>query len=181
MPFNTVANLDTSTGMFHSISTRTLCLLLLLLSFMISNTVSNIAHSNASNSIRTPSTTIIIEISMITAPFSCIIIYTGIHRCRTAVTTTASTVVVTITTITMTAINTIMIIITSTRLSLLVLLTFIDFNMTTNPIMTTIIISIIANACDSSSDRSSTTATIVVVMVSINIKFITKYCGSYQY
>ena len=53
--------------------------------------------------------------------------------------------------------------------------------MSTNPIMTTIIISIIANVCVHSSDRSSTTATIVVVMVSINIKFITNYCGSYQY
>ena len=53
--------------------------------------------------------------------------------------------------------------------------------MGTNPIMTTIIISILANVCVNSSDRNSTTTTIVVAMVSINIKFITNYCGSYQY
>ena len=51
--------------------------------------------------------------------------------------------------------------------------------MSINPIMTTIMISIIANVCVNSSDRSSTTATIVVVMNSINIKFTTNYCGSY--
>ena len=51
--------------------------------------------------------------------------------------------------------------------------------MSTNPIMTTIIISIVANVCVNSSDRSSTT--IVVVMVSINVKLITNYGGSYQY
>ena len=45
--------------------------------------------------------------------------------------------------------------------------------------MTTIISSTIAHVCANSSDRSSTTATIVAV--SINIKFITNYCGSYQY
>ena len=53
--------------------------------------------------------------------------------------------------------------------------------MGTDPIMTAIVISIIANACVNSSDRSSTTTIIVVVMVSLNIKFITNYCGSYQY
>ena len=47
--------------------------------------------------------------------------------------------------------------------------------------MTTIIISIIANVCVNSTDRGSTTTTIVVVMVSINVKFSTNYCGSYQY
>ena len=47
--------------------------------------------------------------------------------------------------------------------------------------MTTIISSTIAHVCVNSSDLSSTAATIVVVMVSINIKFITNYCGSYQY
>ena len=52
--------------------------------------------------------------------------------------------------------------------------------MSANPTMTTIIVSIIASVCVSSSDRSGTTATIVVDMVSINIKFITKFCGSYQ-
>ena len=53
--------------------------------------------------------------------------------------------------------------------------------MSTNPIMTTIVVSIIANVCVNGSGRSSTTTTIVVVMVSINIKFITNSCGSYQY
>ena len=53
--------------------------------------------------------------------------------------------------------------------------------MSANPIMTTIIISIIANVCVNSSDHSSTTATNVVVMVSTNIKFVTNCCGSYQY
>ena len=53
--------------------------------------------------------------------------------------------------------------------------------MSANPVLTTIIISIIARVSVDSSDCSSTTATIVVVMVSINIKFITNYCGSYQY
>ena len=53
----------------------------------------------ASNSSITPSTTIIIEISMINATTPCIIIYTGINRCRIATATTV-TFVVTITTIT---------------------------------------------------------------------------------
>ena len=79
-----------------------------------------------------------------------------------------------------------MIIITSTRLLLLLVLPFlINLSMSTNPIMTTIIISTIAANVDNvyvnSSDRSSTTTTIVVVIVSINIKFSTNYCGSYQY
>ena len=41
--------------------------MVLLLSFMIDNTLSNIANNNASNSIVTPSTTIVIEMSMINA------------------------------------------------------------------------------------------------------------------
>ena len=53
--------------------------------------------------------------------------------------------------------------------------------MRTNPTMTTLIISIVANVCVNSSDRSSTTTATVVVVVSINIRFITNYCGSYQY
>ena len=118
MLFNTVINIDTSAGMVHNISTRTLCLLLVLLSFMINNTLSNIASNNASNRIITPSTTII-EISMMHATIPSIIIHTGIDRCRTAVTSITITVAVTITTITMIAINTIVIIITSTRLLLL--------------------------------------------------------------
>ena len=150
--FNTVINIDTSTSMIHNISTRTLCLLLLLFSFMINNTLSNIAiNSNASNSIIIPSTTMILGISMIFATILSIIVNPGINRCRTAVTTITTTVnatipsiivnpginscrtavttitiavVVTITTITMIAINTIMIIITSTRLLLLLLLFF---------------------------------------------------------
>ena len=67
MLFNTVINIDTSTSMLHNISTRTLCLLLLLLAFIINNTLSNIANSNASNSFSTPSIAIIIEISVIYA------------------------------------------------------------------------------------------------------------------
>ena len=182
MLFNTVFNIDTSTSMIHNISTRTLCLLLVLLAFMINNTLSNIANSNASNSIITPSITIIIEISMIHATIPVIIINTGINRCRTAATTITIAVVVTITTITMIAMNTIMIIITSTRLFLLLVrIAFINRTLSTNPSMTTILISIIAHVCVNSSDRSSTRATIVVVMVSINIKFITNYCGSYKY
>ena len=49
--------------------------------------------------------------------------------------------------------------------------------MSTNPIMTTMSISIIANVCVNSSGRSSTTTIIVVGMVGINIKFSTNYCG----
>ena len=149
---------------------------------MTNDALSNIANGNASNSIITPSTTISIEISMINATTPSIIINTGIYRCRSAATTITSTVVVTMTTITMIAINTIMIIITSTRLLLLLLLLafFIHLSMSTNLMMTTIITSLIANVCVNS-DRSSTTATIVVVMVSINIKFISNDCGSYQY
>ena len=67
MNFNTVINIDTSTSMIQNISSRTLCLLLLLLSFMIKNTLSNIANSNAGNSIIIPSTATSIEISMISA------------------------------------------------------------------------------------------------------------------
>ena len=49
--------------------------------------------------------------------------------------------------------------------------------MSTNPILTAITVSIITNICVNSSDRSSTTTTITVVMVGINIKFIpTNYC-----
>ena len=123
MLFNTVININTRTSMVHSISTRTLCLVLVLLSCMINDTLSHIASSHASNKIITPSTTIILEISMIEATIPSIIINTGINRCRTAVTTITITVIVTITTITMIAINTIMILITSTRLLLLLVLT----------------------------------------------------------
>ena len=119
---------------------------------------------------------------MINATIPSIIINTGINRCRTAVITITITVVVTTNTISMIAINTIMIIITSTRLLLLLVRTFfINLSMSTNPIMTTIILSKIADVCAKSSGRSSTTTTILVVMVSINIKFSTNYCGSYQY
>ena len=124
MLFNTVINIDTSTSMILNISTGTLCSLFLLLSFMIDNTLSSIANSNASNSIITPSTTVILEIDMINATITSIIINTGINRCRTAVTTITITVVVTIATITMIAINTIMIIITSTRLLILLVRSF---------------------------------------------------------
>ena len=53
---------------------------------------------------------------MINETIPSIITNTGINRCRTAVTTITITVVVASTTITMVAINTIMVIITSTRL-----------------------------------------------------------------
>ena len=62
MLFNTVVNIGTSSSMVHNISIRTLCLLVVPLSFMINNTLSNIASSTASNRITTPSTAIIIEI-----------------------------------------------------------------------------------------------------------------------
>ena len=137
MLFNTVISIDTSTSMVPNISIRTLCLLLVLVSFMINNTLS-IASSNASNRTIPPSTTIITEISMMNATIPSIIIDTGINRCRTAGTTITITVVVTTTTITMIAINTIMIIITSTRLLLLLVLAlFINLSMGTNPIMNT--------------------------------------------
>ena len=124
MLFNTVINIDTSTSMILFISNRTLCSLLLLLSFMIHNTLSNIANSNASTSTITPCTTKIHEISMINATVPSVILNTGINRCRTAVTAITITVVATIATITRITINTIMIIITSTRLLLLLVLTF---------------------------------------------------------
>ena len=61
MLFNTAINIGTSTSMVQNISIGTLCLLLVLLSFMINNALSNIASSSASNRIITPSTTKIIE------------------------------------------------------------------------------------------------------------------------
>ena len=115
--------IDTGTSMIHKMSTSTLCLLLFLRLFMINNTLRNIANSNASNSIITPSTTTILETSMINAAIPSVITNTGIHRCGTVVTTITITVVVTITTITMIPSSTIMIIITSARLFLLLLLT----------------------------------------------------------
>ena len=80
MLFKTVTNIDTSTSMIHNISTSTLCLLLFILGFMINTTLSNIANSNDGNSILTPSTTIIIEISMVNAIIASIIINSGINR-----------------------------------------------------------------------------------------------------
>ena len=123
MLFNTVSKIDTSTCMIHNIRGNTSCLVLLLLLFMINSTLGIIANIHAHNSIITPGTTRIIEISMAHAIISSIIIHTGIDRCRTVFTTTTITVVVTITTITMIAINTSIIIITSTRLLLLLLQT----------------------------------------------------------
>ena len=87
MLFNIVINIDSSNSMIQNISTRTLCLVLLLLSSMINNTLSNIANSNASNSVITPSTSITIETSMINAIIPSIIINAGSNRCWTAVTT----------------------------------------------------------------------------------------------
>ena len=60
MLFNTVLNIGTSTSMIHNICTGILCLLLLLLVFMINNTLSSIVDINAHNSIFIHSTTIII-------------------------------------------------------------------------------------------------------------------------
>ena len=174
MLYNPVIKIDTSKGMIHNICTSTLCLVLVLLVFMINNTLRNIATDSVHNSITTPSTTIIIGISMVNAIFHYIIVNTGISRCRTVVTTITITFVVIITSTTLIAINTIVIIITSTRLSLLLLLTFlINTSMSSDPSMTTITISIITHICVNSSDRSSATTTITVVMVGINIKFVT--------
>ena len=50
MLFNTVISMDTSTSTIHNIGTCTLCLLILLLSFMTNNILGNIANSNSSNS-----------------------------------------------------------------------------------------------------------------------------------
>ena len=170
MLFNTVTHIDTSTSMIHDTSTRTLCFLPLLLSFMISNTLSNIVNGNASNGTITLSTTITIEISMINASIPSMIINTGIHHCKSAVTTIAVTVVVTITTITMLAMNSIMVIVTSTRLLLrLFLICFINLSISITPTLTTIIISIIADVCVNSNHRGSTTTSTAVVMVSFNI------------
>ena len=75
-----------------------------------------IANINAHNGIITPSTTMIIEISMVIASIPSIIVNAGINDCRTVVTTITITVVVIITTSTMIAMNTIVIMITSARL-----------------------------------------------------------------
>ena len=53
--------------------------------------------------------------------------------------------------------------------------------MRSNPIIAIIIISIIGNIYINSSDRSSTTLTIVVIKINMNIKFIINYLISYQY
>ena len=104
---------DTSPSMTHNISTGTLCLLLLLVIYILNNTLSITANNvNAHNNSITPSTTIIIEIHVVNATTPSIIVDTGSNRCRTVVTTITITVVVTIT---MIAINTIIIIITSAR------------------------------------------------------------------
>ena len=81
---------------------------------MINSTLSIIANTNAHNSITTPS---IIEISMVNAIFPFIVVNPGVNRCRTAVTT------ITITDVVMIAINATIIIITSTRLLILLFLT----------------------------------------------------------
>ena len=123
MLFDTVIEIDTSIRMIHNISTSTLCFLLLLHLFIINSTLSISANTNAHHSVITPSTAITIEISMVDAIISSIIISTGINRCRTVVSTITITVVVIVTTITMIAIDTIIIIVTSTRLLSLLLLT----------------------------------------------------------
>ena len=103
MLFNTVIKIDISTCMTHSVDTSALRLLLLLLSFMMNNTLSIISNANAHNSIISPSTTIIIEGSMVNAFIPSILINHGINHCTTVVTTITITVAFIITTITMIA------------------------------------------------------------------------------
>ena len=149
MLFNVVFNFDISTSMAHNMNTSKSCLLLILLLYIIDNTLSIIANNNAQNSIVTPSTTIIVETSMVNAIIPSITLHAGINRCRTVVSTITVTVVVTITTITMIAINTIIIIITSTRAVMLAITNnFLgNTSMSTNPIATTISTSITTNMC----------------------------------
>ena len=73
--------------MNHKISASTLCLLLLLAVYTMNNILSIIANMNADDSIITPSTTIILEISMVNATTPSIIVNTGINHCRTVVST----------------------------------------------------------------------------------------------
>ena len=55
-----------------------------------------------------------------------------------------------------------------------------NVGMSTDLIMTTITISMIAHICVNSSDYSSTTTITIVVVVGISFKFTTtNYCGSY--
>ena len=67
MLFQYCYKIDTSTSMTHKMSTSTLCLLLLLVLYMIQTILSIIANMNVHNTSITPSTTIIIEISMLNA------------------------------------------------------------------------------------------------------------------
>ena len=122
MLFNTDMKIDSGTCMIHNISSSTSCLLLLLLLFLISSTLGIIVNINAHSSSISPSNTILIETSIVSAIIPSMIITTGINRCRTVVTTLAIPVVVIIITITMIANNTTLIIITSTGLLLLLLL-----------------------------------------------------------
>ena len=70
----------------------------------------------------------------------------------------------------MIAVNTMIIMITSTRLLLLLLLTvFFNISVSADPTLTTIMTSIISNICVDSGDRSGATTNITVVMVGINI------------
>ena len=89
---------------------------------MINNTLSIIANIHAHNNIITPSTTIIIVTNMVNVSIPSIVIHIGIQGCRTVATIITIPAVVIITNISMIAIYTIFIIITSTRLLLLVLL-----------------------------------------------------------
>ena len=77
---NTVLKTNTSTCLIPNISTSTSCLLPLLLLFRMNSTLSIIANTNAQNSIITPSTTIIIEISMVNVIIPSTVVNTGIHR-----------------------------------------------------------------------------------------------------
>ena len=62
---------------------------------MISNILSIVANISAHKGIIAPSTTTVIEISMVNATIPSIIFHTGIYRRRTAVTTITITAAVT--------------------------------------------------------------------------------------
>ena len=170
MLFNTVINIDVSSSVTHNINTSTLCFILLLLLYMINNTLNIVANINARNSIITPSTTITIEISIVNASIPSILIHSGINGCRTVVTAIAIIVVVTLATITMIAksplLSSFPVLV---LLLLLVLRIFLSSSVSTNPITTTISTAITNNICVKINGRSNTTTFVTAVMVGINM------------
>ena len=124
---------------------------------MINSTLSMIANINLQNSIITPSTTMIIEISIVNAIIPFIIMNTGINRCRTVVATITITVVAFLPLLRLIRL-----------LSSLPILgccyycyeQFFNISVTTSPIITTLTTSMFSNICVNSS---------TVVMVGINI------------